>query len=540
MRHYLICIFLFTCSIGVFGQQKSNMQKGQVTYQSSKNVYIKFESTEEIEIGDTVFIKKENSFIPCLTVNNKSSTSCVCSTFCSEKINIKDEVYVPLKIKKKQEKEEVKEDKKEAEGIVNDEKMAEEEPQKEVEQQTKKNTKQKIKGRISAASYSNFIGSRETHRMRYAFSMQANNLGGSKFSTENYILFRHTLGEWADVKNNLNDFLKVFSLSVRYDADPSLSFILGRRINQRISSLGALDGLQVEKNFENFSIGILAGSKPDLRDFSLNTDLLEGGAYVGFSSRNKNLYQQSTLGLIEQRNKAEVDRRFVYFQHSSSPAKNMNIYSSFEVDLFQKVNDEAQSDFRLTNFYISARYRFSKKLSFSAAYDTRKNIIYFESYKSFIDRLLEDETRQGLRVNANYNFLKNATLGVNANWRFQKNNTNLSKNLNAYINFSRVPVIKAAVSLTANFLQTAYLDSKYFGIRLTREILKGKLTGDLYFRYTDYAYKNLENTFSQKIAGIDFSYNLTQKLAFYIYYEGSFQQDQATFSRLNTKLIQRF
>jgi hypothetical protein len=83
----------------------------------------------------------------------------------------------------------------------------------------------------------------------------------------------------------------------------------------------------------------------------------------------------------------------------------------------------------------------------------RKNIIYYESYKSYIDQLIDDETRQGLRVGANYHISKLFTWGFNASWRFQKSEINLSKNLNTYLNISKLPIINATASLSANILQ---------------------------------------------------------------------------------------
>ncbi|MBK9017713.1 MAG: hypothetical protein IPM82_28745 [Saprospiraceae bacterium] len=44
----------------------------------------------------------------------------------------------------------------------------------------------------------------------------------------------------------------------------------------------------------------------------------------------------------------------------------------------------------------------------------------------------------------------------------------------------------------------------------------------------------------QKIAGLDVSVNLTKKLAFHVYYEGTFEKERDTFHRVNMKLIQRF
>jgi 3'-phosphoadenosine 5'-phosphosulfate sulfotransferase len=103
-----------------------------------------------------------------------------------------------------------------------------------------------------------------------------------------------------------------------------------------------------------------------------------------------------------------------------------------------------------------------------------------------------------------------------------------------------LPFIKAQLSLSANFLQTNYIDSKVFGIRMSKDFMKGKLNGDLYFRYGEYHYKANENTNRQEIIGASLSYRLMKKLSLYLYYEGTFDNIGYDYNRLNTKLIQRF
>jgi hypothetical protein len=304
--------------------------------------------------------------------------------------------------------------------------------------------------------------------------------------------------------------------------------------------MGAIDGLQYEKGLGQFILGAIVGSRPDNTDYSINLKLFQMGAYASFVSKNPGKYLQTTLGFIEQRNTSKVDRRFVYFQYTGDLLKNLNFFSSFEMDLYESINNEAKNTFRLTNLYLSLRYRLSKKWRLSLSYDSRNNIIYYESYKNFIDQLIEDETRQGFRLGVNYRPFKFVTWGVNSSVRFQKNNENVSRNLNTYISFSRIPVLKMNATLRANFLQTGYLESRIFGIRLSKEIIKRRLNGEMYFSIVDYTYKTSFNTTHQNIAGISFSLKLMKKLALYLYYEGTFDDKSKKYHRINAKIIQRF
>lgn len=536
----LVTLVPFFFSAFLVAQNETTLVKGTVSYVSSLSVYVKFPSTEGINKGDTLYSQKEDLLVPCLVVKDKSSTSCVCNSLLTEKSKV-GEVFLarvpqkgaPAPVEEKRDT--VQKNTRDTlphpkELVITPDQ--EEKPEKEV--------KQRIKGRVSAASYSNFYGDQTTHRLRYAFILQGNHIGDSKVSTEAYITFRHTIGEWEDVQENFNNALKVYSLAVRYDFDEHSNITLGRKINQRISSMGAIDGVQAEKGFGNFLVGAIAGSRPNYADYSFDPKLLQAGAYFGHFFNKNNKFNQTTLAFVEQHNGGSIDRRFVYFQHSNTLLKDLNFFSSMEMDLYENINSEVKNTLQLTNLYTSLRYRLSKKINLTVSYDNRRNIIYYESYKNYIDQLIDDETRQGLRFGINYRPSKWLTWGANANWRFQKNDSNLSKNLNSYLNFSRIPWIKTYASFSVNLLQTNYLDSKMFGLRMNRDFAKGKLNAELYGRWVQYDYKYADYSIQQNIAGASLALTLPNLPALYLYYEGAFDNTNKTLHRVNTKLIQRF
>ena len=540
MKKSFVIFCLSFCAYLMYGQDGTVEEKGVASYVSSQNVYVKFTSTENINKGDTLWVKNGAQMVPGLVVKDKSSTSCVCSPLLSQKFKAGDTFYgrsipkpVPEKSKEKKRRESLAAGRDSTSFIKPNQAVVA--PVQEDKDENE--LKQKIKGRVSAASYSNFYNGVEIHRMRYAFTFQGTNLNNSKFSTDNYITFRHTIGEWSAVQDNFFDALKIYSLSVNYDFNRTTRLSAGRKINQRISSMGAIDGLQAEKSLGRFLIGAIAGFRPDYADYGVNFDLLQAGVYVSHLSKNKS--QESTVAFVDQLNQLKTDRRFAYIQHSGMLLKNLHFFGSFEVDMFKKVDSLVSYAPSLTNLLVSLRYRISKNISLSAGYDNRKNIIYYESYKSYIDQLIDNETRQGVRFGANYRISRIFTIGFNGSWRFQKSNINLSKNINGYFNVSQLPLIHANASLSANLLQTNYLDSKIYGIRLSKDIIQGKLSSQVYFRDVTYIYKNYENKIHQEIAGADFSWNLTRKLAFHLYYEGTFEPNKATFHRFNSKLLYR-
>jgi len=541
MRRYVYITFFVAFTTALWGQEHFTWVSGVVSFTSSRNVYVKFQSTKGIELGDTLYTRPEAAYLPALIVDNKSSSSTVCTPIIEQDFQKQDLLFARVEQRKapaeKKEKplvpskEETKNSPEVVAPVLTPDEDEEEDPE----------FKERIRARVSAALSSSFSDYGELHRMRYAFSFRGENLKNSRFSTDNYITFRHTMGEWDEVKNDFARALKVYSLSVRYDIDSTSNITLGRRINPNMSSIGAVDGVQYEKRFGLLSVGGIAGFRPDYSNYSFNPDLLELGGYVALISNDPSNYHRTTLGFLEQTNHGQTDRRFVYLQHSSNPLEDLNLFGSFEVDLYEKLNSEdAHSTLRLTNLYVSMRYRVNRKLRLSLAYDNRRNIIYYESYKNFIDQLIQDETRQGLRFNVNFRPAKLITLGVNTGWRFQKSDMNKSKNLRAYLNFSRIPLVNMRASLSANFLQTNFIESQIFGIRLSRQIIKKRLDGDVYFRRVNYQYNSNETKVEQNIAGASLSLRIRKQLGLYLYYEGTFDNRDQTFHRINTRIIQRF
>ena len=396
-----------------------------------------------------------------------------------------------------------------------------------------------LSGRISAAAYINFAENPQGNkqRMRYTISANARRINQSKFSAETYMSFRHTVNEWEEVQNNFKKAFRVYNLALQYEPTNTTSIWLGRRINYRISNIGAIDGLQGEKQWNSMLVGAFAGSRPDHQNYGYNPNLMQYGLYVGNQKQGKNGWVNSSLAFVEQQNHGNTDRRFLYVQHQNALIKRVNIFTSFEFDLFTIQNGQPKNTFDITSLYVSVRYKPTRTLSLFGAYDARNNIIYYETYKNTIDQLLEDETRQGYRLSLNFRPFKRVTIGSNAGYRFQKDNPS-SKNLNSYIRFSNVPGIKASVSLTVVLLESAYLNGTVIGGRISRDLIRGKLSGQLDVRTVQYRYRNVEIPLHQSIVGLNLSYRFTRKLSFALNFEGEFQ-NKLTSGRIYTNLIKR-
>lgn len=531
----ILAILLLAGGMSAMAQDRGPV-KGRISYVTPQSVYVKFLSTDGISVGDTLYSEASGIVRAALVVEQRSSLSCLCRALegytavkdAEVSFRRREEVAVsppsppPPPVPAQPEAPPV---------VIPEDAEAPAAPA--------PTRGQRISGRISAASYSTLSGGDPNHRMRYSLNLRGDHLANSRLSAETYVTFRHTFGEWAEVQENVYDVLKILSLSLRYDITDRASVSLGRRINPRISSMGAIDGLHYEQAFGRFQVGVIGGSRPNVQDYRIDPNLLQAGAYLGYAVNAERSALQHTLAFIEQRNGAAVDRRFMYYQHNATYRKAWGVFLSSEVDLYRKVGDTISNTFSLTNLYASVRYRFSSRLNASLSYDNRKNVIFFESYKNYIDQLIEQETRQGLRLNVSYRPWKLLSLGANASLRFQASGANAARNLNGFATLSRVPWMGGSATLTYNYLETSFLSGHIYGFRYLRDIVRGKVSADAYYRWVDYHYPGFDTDTHQDIAGLNLSFRITRMLALHVYGETTIVPGEEDVRRINLKIIQR-
>ena len=527
MKNFIKFLIVFlVLTYNVFGQTSDPIINGTVSFVTSSNIYVKFENTKDIAIGDSLKLSSTNT--ACLVVKSKSSSSCVCQVVNDCEIQKGDAVIF---VNTPKEKVNTTVPKKELLPVVEDADETITDPM----------YKEKIRGRISASSYSNILSNRDDrHRIMSRLSVDADHIKGSKYSFNTYLNYRHILDQAETSSLQNNSFLRVYNLGARYDASPTLSFTLGRNINPKISSIGAIDGLQVEKYFGKSYAGAIVGFRPDIFDYGFNADLLQYGGYVGTITDKDDFYAQTTVGAIEQRANDDIDRRYVYLQHSSTLFKNLNIFSSMEMDIFSKLNYTTKNNLRLTNLYVSGRYRFNRGLNMMLSYDSRKRIIYYETFQTEIERILDDDiARQGARARINFRPYKNILAGVSYSKRFQSDNENKSDNIYGYVTLTKVPNIGGRLSLTYNRNESNYLESNIGAARYSRGFLNGRLNTDLYYRLVFYDYTSGMESLEQHYFGTNLSYNINRKLLVSISGELSTFNDENNI-RIYSRIIQRF
>jgi hypothetical protein len=520
MRRLTIILTLLLIAAVIKGQTNLVNVVGKVSFTSSVNVYVKFKSTAGISAGDTLFIQSGEQMKPVLRVSNLSSTSCVCTALSDENLPVDHLVIAWTK------PEPPKPGAKSAALVVAE--VITEEPTLDsvvTVSGAKSKRKQDISGSLSLVSYSDLSNTEggNSQRFRYTLSLDAENIGGSKLSAETYISFRHKAGEWAEVKENIFNALKIYSLAFRYDIAKTASVSVGRRINQRLANIGAMDGVQAEYLPGKFSLGAVAGFRPDFADYGFNSQLFQYGGYAAYDTRNGAKSTESSLAFMQQMNGGNTDRRFIYFQHSNSLIKNIYLLGSVEADLYKLENDQPKSTFDLTGFYFSMRYRLSSNFSISGSYDARKNVMYYETYKTFVDRIVENEMRQGFRLQASCRITKDILFGISSGYRFLKSDPHPSENVNGYLTYTRIPGINMTGTLSGTYLKSAFMTGVIGGANLSRDFADGKFQAGFGYRYVGYKLPESSLDINQNIAEVNLSVML-RKLLLSVNYEGTFEK----------------
>jgi len=530
-------ILLVVMIYSMYAQETSREQIiGKVEYISSQFTYVNFENTKGIEEGDTLFIYSGNKLMPKLVVKSLSSRSCAAISILG-KVSKGKEIIALIE---NNNVDETVNPKLNENIVLQDKEIMPKETTSNYGKFRKSN--QGIYGRFSLSGYSNLSNekNREDYQnWRYSLSLNTDKINGSRFSFSSYITFRYRADEWNYVKSNFGDALKIYNLAVNYSLTQKTNFTLGRKINRKISNIGAVDGLQFETEYKSFSIGAVVGSRPNFSDYGLNINLLEIGGYINRTDSLGKGAMQNTISAFQQMNDNTTDRRFIYLQHSNNIFSKFNLFSSTEIDLFKKENGNNTNDFRLTSFYINARYSPARWISTSASYDARKNVIYYETFKNYADQLIESALRQGFRFRVNLRPIKYVFLSMYTGYRFRDDDIKPSRNFGTSVTHSRIPYINLSANISYIKLNSSYLDGNILGLRLSRDFWNGQIYGTLGYRKVDYTFTTTESKLQQNIFMIDLSTRLSKTMSFSISFEGTYE-DKASHSNIYANFTKRF
>lgn len=533
IQQFLFFISLLFISISSLGQSEVEFREGNVSFVSSQNIYVSFLSTAGINSGDTLFVKNE-TIKPVLIVKHLSSISCITEKIANIEIERDIKVYAKI-LRKSGETKVVKNEieKKDSINAIKEQRLVR---TKELE---KEKREEKIYGRLSLKAYSNFSNNfTDNTRFRYTFSISGENIQQSKWSTDMYMVFTHKMGAWDEVQSNLFSALKIYSFAFKYNFNEDQSLWLGRKINPNLANIGAIDGLQYEGSSDNLKWGVAVGTRPDYSDYSINTSLGQIGAYVSHSFKTKVGNASSSLAIFNQNNGKNIDRQFVYFQHSNNLIDKVNLFTSCEIDLYKLENNVPTSTFQLTGLYLSLRYKPLKVLSLYTSYDARKNVIYYETFKNLADLIVENETRQGFRMQVMYKPFKNSILSSTAGYRYKPGDQAASENLNSYFSYYKKLWIIDNLSVNHTWLSSGYLKGNQYALNFSRDFDKINMYSTLNLRVVDYHFNYNNLRMFQKIANLSLNWKFKHNFQVSLDYEATF--DESFYNNVYFALIKRF
>jgi len=545
IKRNIFIISIILSGFNLYGQSGVGFIKGNINFISSQNVYVQFLNTDGIEIGDTLFNFSNNTYQPVLIVKNKSSISCVGTVVGANTPAVSNFVFArkraePASIDVVAQKSK--------EGIaLND--LAINRAKKGI-QSTGNGAL--LSGRVSLSGFINNTSDTTLNStFRFNLSMNAHHIANSNFSAECDLSLtnRNTYTTFVNLssidtmklisfRQTFND-ARIYNLSLKYDISKTASVLFGRKININLANIGAIDGLQFENSGKLISFGAVVGSRPDTYTYAINPNLFQYGAYISHHLTDKTGSMQTSIAFFNQTNKMQTDRRFVYLQHSNSLLKNVDFFGSAEVDLFGLQNNQPVTTFNLTSAYLSIRWRTLQNLSMALSYDARKNIYYYETYKNYVDSLLDKETRQGLKFQVNYQPFNRISWGGTAGYRFATATSNQSLNGYTYLTYSQLPIIDATFTINATALKTDYMTGMIYGASLSRDFFKGKLYTELSYQNVNYTYTTTTQLLEQNV-DINLSWRMTRKLIFSMDLEAMKDTNSNLQGRLFFNITQRF
>ncbi len=530
----MIVFIFFFCSLYA---QDNNLQKkaGKITFITTQNIYLKFDDTEGIASGDTIYFQQRGKAIPIVLVKFVSSGSCAGEKLSKTDLKVGDEVFAWVK------PESIKTPAVVKAGAEKDTNIAKTDSKSIKVANKFVKDRSNFYGSFNANSFTNYTNVNNTpglQRWNYTLNMKADKIGGSQFYFSNYMNLAYMSNEWRDVKANVFNNLRVYDFSFGYKTS-DFNVWAGRHINYNISNIGPVDGLQMEKSFGNFAFGGVAGSRPDLFSMGYNFKYFEYGAYITRADSSSTGSMQNTVALFQQTYNHKTDRRFLYLQHNDNLLSDVSLFASSEIDLYKVSNNVPVKDFSLTSLYLSMQYAPWRALSINLSYDARKNIVYYESFKTFIDSLFDNQMRQGLRLGF---YIRPATftfINLGGGYSYQRGDLRPSRNFNVSITQSEIPIFDISLTVSANQIIGSYQNGSIYGVSISKYIPFNVSTITVGFSNVTYNFGGMTNKFLQKEITVDLSTRIFYSLFFNLYYEGDFS-GTTTYSRLMSGINFRF
>lgn len=506
---YIMPLVLIICMQTLFAQDSFRMT-GRVTYTTSQNIYAEFSSTEGIAAGDTLFIILKGKYIPAVLVKFVSSRSTAGPAIDGHVLKKDDTLFafVSPPAENRETTEIVTEPPAKPTAAQDTSgSIVSGEPKSSIPQAAS------IKGRASVQSSSSFVNGGtedDLQRWRYTLAVEGQNTGITGLSFRTYMNFAYNTRDWAQIKDAPLNRVQFYDINVSYTPDSLSRLTGGRYINPRTANIGAVDGVQYERSFSEWNAGIFAGSRPSPINYGFDAKLFQSGVYINRQDTLAAGIMENTIAAALLTNNFVTDRRFIYLQHSSYLLPTVNLFVSSEADFYKNISGTSTASPELSSLYISLRSRIASGLNALVSYDARRNVMYYETYKNFIDSLFSNELRQGARASVSYRAGRGLMLNFSGGYRFKKGDSKSSANYSGFISYYGVPYISGSASYNFTQLSSSYANAVNHTITYRNDIAGG-VSYSAGYRYLKYNYSGRASASTQNIVFGDMNWNFSGK-----------------------------
>lgn len=496
---------------------------GVITYISKESIYTRFTSTQEIQLGDTLY--SQRSGIAAMIVLKKSSISTINSRIGSDKLAIGDTIFVfasnqltvvtttDTTLSKTNIRDGKNQVIRSADSIVR-----KNIPREKNEQSWNWHGYSSISSRYNQtlASEANRAYNQQYGRFNIR-GVKNDSLGslGVQISGN----YQHFRSEFSRSETPALGRLYLNQAELHWKINSALQLKMGRGFQNGLSSMGALDAVRLGYKISHLQLEAIGGFAPDYRTHQFSTNIPVIGLTVRTEQYQKDLKWDASLGWMDQYANGNIDRRLLLMQASVFNKKSY-LYVLLENDFTQGLGQS-----RLQSTYVSLQQKLTPKWNAFVSYDTRTPWIYWRSYDQLtIDDLVEREAQRGFRVRLSCRASKNVNWGIQSTLR----TTNFKKDMVLLgVNVTRNNLFWKGSSLSYRLNITDYnlWQNAQQIVRWSKHHDKTQFS--MYYRSNLFSRRiELGSVFNQNSVGLQYSFPLKKSFELDVFSEYNLQQQQ--------------
>jgi hypothetical protein len=265
---------------------------------------------------------------------------------------------------------------------------------------------------------------------------------------------------------------RLYTLLLSYDLPGApWQWQTGRIVSNRLSGLGVIDGLVLERRlWRNGSLGFIGGAAPKWYYGSFTPSFRKTGVFASLHSGESVLRQwESTWAFAGEYNGTLISREFFYIQNQIRLDRVL-IYQSTDLDWNRNWRlERAGRRLSLTSLYMNADVKVSKWLNAGFSYDDRRQVLTLEQ-RSLADSLLDAALRVGMRGRMRIQLPEGMSIFADAGLRDEAGQKRRSRSWSG--GFSKTGLFWRSTSINAysTSFSNTQITGRYESVRLNQTI----------------------------------------------------------------------